>query len=127
MNEAKKDIGGKVSDYIPDSGTKIWIDDIREAPEGFKWFKTVKDFIDYCYKNNGIDDVSLIDTDHDAGEQIEHGGNYINCFKYLDQCGCDNLTIHIHSSNPIGANAIRSLIKKNKERGWKEIKNKAKK
>jgi hypothetical protein len=123
LNEAEKDIGGKVSDYIPETGTKIWIDDIREAPEGFKWFKTVKDFIDYCYKNNGIDDVSLIDTDHDAGEQIEHGGNYINCFKYLDKCGCDNLTIHIHSSNPIGANAIRSLIKKNKERGWKEIKN----
>lgn len=122
LEEAEKDIGGKKSDKVPDNGVKIWIDDIREAPNGFKWIKSVNDFIDYCHEN-GIDNVSLIDTDHDAGDFKKYGGDYIKCFKYLDVCGSENVTIHIHSANPVGANNIRKLITKNKNRGWKEIRN----
>jgi hypothetical protein len=121
-NEADSDIGGKKSDTVPKNGVKIWIDDIRKAPEGFLWIKSVNDFIDYCYKN-GIDDVTLIDTDHDAGDFQKDGGDYIRCFDYLEFCGCENVTIHIHSANPVGANNIRRIISKNKDKGWKEIRN----
>lgn len=123
IDEADKDIGGEKSDEIPDSGIKIWIDDIREAPEGFKWFKSVNDFIDWCHERNDFSDVTLIDTDHDAGDYQSQGGDYIRCFDYLEFCGCKNVTIHIHSANPVGANNIRRIISKNKERGWREIRN----
>ena len=52
IDEAEKDIGGEKSDKIPENGIKIWLDDIREAPEGFKWFKSVNDFIDWCHERN---------------------------------------------------------------------------
>lgn len=119
----EKDIGGEKSDKIPENGIKIWIDDIREAPAGFKWFKSVNEFIDWCHEHGTFDDVSLVDTDHDAGDYQSQGGDYIRCFDYLDFCGCRNVTIHIHSANPVGANNIRRIISRNKERGWKEIRN----
>lgn len=124
LQEAESDIGGEKSDIenIISPGKKIWIDDIREAPEGYIWIKSVNDFIDYCYKN-GIDDIELFDTDHDAGDYQSQGGDYIRCFDYLDYCGCHDITIHIHSANPVGANNIRRIITKNSENGWKEIRN----
>lgn len=123
IQEAEKDIGGEKSDEVPENGIKIWIDDIREAPDGFKWFKSVNDFIDWCHERNDFSDVTLIDTDHDAGDYQSQGGDYVRCFDYLDFCGCDNVTVHIHSANPVGANNIRRIISRNKERGWKEIRN----
>lgn len=122
LAEADADIGGQKSDSIPANGVKIWIDDIREAPAGFKWIKSVNDFIDYCYEN-GIDNVTLIDTDHDAGDYQKFGGDYIRCFDYLEANDCEGITVHIHSANPVGANNIRRIITKNKDRGWKEIRN----
>ena len=124
LKEADKDIGGDVWDKADQvEGTKIWIDDTREAPEGFKWFKTVKDFIDWCYQRQDLSDVALIDTDHDAGDYQEFGGDYIRIFDYLDRCGVKNVTVHIHSANPVGATNIRKIIGRNKENGWKEVRN----
>lgn len=119
----KKDgeIGGKKSDFKTD-GIKIWIDDIREAPVGFKWIKSVNEFIDYCCEY-GIDDVGLFDTDHDAGDYQKDGGDYSRCFDYLEANGCQDIIVHIHSANPVGANNIRRIITKNKDMGWKEIRN----
>lgn len=122
MNEAEPDIGGEKSDTVPQEGVKLWIDDIREAPEGFKWIKSVNEFIDYCCEH-GVGNITLYDTDHDAGDYQKDGGDYVRCFDYLEACGCDNITIHIHSANPVGANNIRRIITKNKEKGWKEIRN----
>ena len=127
LDEAEKDIGGTPSNYIPEEGIKIWIDDIRESPEGFKWFKKVTDFINWVYNRGTLNDVSLIDTDHDAGDFQEFGGDYIKIFEYLDMCQIKNLLIHIHSANPVGATNIRKIISKNKENGWKEIRNKKRK
>ena len=121
--ESDEEIGGKKSDSVPEDGVKVWIDDIREAPEGFKRIKSVAEFIDWCCERGGIDDVTLIDTDHDAGEFQKDGGDYVRCFDYLERCGCGNVTVHIHSANPVGANNIRRIISRNKENGWKEIRN----
>lgn len=65
----------------------------------------------------------MIDTDHDAGEYQKDGGDYIRCFDYLDYCGIPDITVHIHSANPVGANNIRRIISRNSENGWKEIRN----
>lgn len=122
VSEAEHDIGGEKSDTVPKTGVKLWIDDIREAPKGFKWIKSVNEFIDYCFAN-GVGGITLFDTDHDAGDYQKDGGDYIRCFDYLEACGCEDITVHIHSANPVGANNIRRIITKNKDKGWTEIRN----
>lgn len=124
LSEAEQDIGGDKSDIADEvHGIKIWIDDIREAPQGFKWFHTVREFIKYV-DEHGTEEIELIDTDHDAGDYQKFGGDYIRCFDYLDFIGAKNITIHIHSANPVGANNIRRIISRNKEEnGWREVRN----
>lgn len=116
------EIGGNKSNKQPTRGTKIWIDDIRSVPEGYVGIKSVNEFIDYIEKH-GYGGIGLIDTDHDAGDYQEDGGDYVKCFDYLRSIGAKNLTIHIHSANPVGANHIRQIISRCKEDGWKEIRN----
>lgn len=122
------EIGGEKSDRSEEfsSGIKLWIDDVREPPSGFKWFKTAEGAIDWL-ETHGTEGVSLFDTDHDAGEMFPMGGDYVNVFRWLDREGKNGITVHIHSANPKGANAIREIISRNKDRGWKEIRNRRKK
>lgn len=96
---------------------RIWIDDLREAPKGYVWIKTVDDFIRYV-DAYGYENIELIDTDHDAGKFQWAGGDYIKCFDYLEFIGAQNLKIRIHSANLVGADNIRLIIQKN---GWTEI------
>jgi len=124
LGEADSDIGGEKYDKDVEQPTKvkIWIDDIRQAPDGYVWIKTVNDFVDYVEKN-GLKNVGLIDTDHDAGDYYDFGGDYIRCFDYLRMIGAKDLTIHIHSANPVGANNIRQIISRCSDDGWKEVRN----
>lgn len=61
---------------------KLWIDDVRPAPDGYAWAKSVlaaKELIKISeYLHNTIE---LIDIDHDAGTYASQGGDYI---KLLD-------------------------------------------
>lgn len=66
------------------------------------------------------DDNILIDLDHDAGDYVSEGGDYI---KLLDWLEAKNIvdtgySFHIHSMNPVGIQNMRAIIKKN---GWREI------
>ena len=99
---------------------KLWIDDVRPAPEGYLWAKTVNDakwFIMICEEYK-VHDVELIDIDHDAGDFACDGGDYIKLLDWLEETG-RNYPIHIHSMNPVGAANMRAIIKRN---GWKEVK-----
>ena len=67
-----------------------------------------------------IDDNILIDLDHDAGDYVSEGGDYI---KLLDWLEAKNIvdtgySFHIHSMNPVGVQNMRTIIKKNE---WREI------
>ena len=93
---------------------KLWIDDIREAPEGYTWCKSVneaKSFILH-YKN-----VFLIDIDHDAGDYAKYGGDYIKLLDWLEKNNY-HIPIHIHSMNPVGVQNMRAIIERN---GWAEL------
>lgn len=112
---------------------KVWIDDIRPAPEGYDWCKSViefKQYIEYVeyvknmYKDKGVSslyndelEIELIDIDHDAGEYYGYGGDYINILNWLEETG-RNYPIKIHSMNPVGIQNMRRIIQKN---GWKEV------
>lgn len=110
---------------------KIWVDDIRPAPEGYKWFDTVnkvKNFIMFCeesdriMKEKGIflmdTTIELISLDHDAGNYAADGGDYIKILDWLEETG-RNYSIHIHSANSVGVENMRRIIERN---GWEEVK-----
>ena len=97
--------------------TKIWVDDIRPAPDGFIECRSVmaaKQFIEH-YENEMIIDV--ISMDHDAGSYSHMGGDYIKLLDWFEETGRD-YPIHIHSKNPVGVDNMRRIIRRN---GWKEV------
>lgn len=98
---------------------KLWIDDVREAPEGYIWCRSVnetKEFITrYLQWNIRIE---LLDIDHDAGDFASDGGDYIEILNWLEEYMVCCFPIHIHSMNPVGVENMRRIIKRN---GWKEV------
>ena len=104
---------------------KLWIDDVRPAPAGYVWLKTVNDAIRYIeiygdyidFDNNLVDLIEIIDIDHDAGDYACYGGDYIKLLDWLEETG-RNYPIHIHSMNPVGVANMRAIIQKN---GWREV------
>ena len=106
---------------------KLWIDDVRPAPEGYEWIKSVNEAIKVIIDTEEqakiprmIDcnfSITLIDIDHDAGDYAKDGGDYIKFLDWLEETG-RNYLIHIHSMNSVGAENMRAIIKRN---GWREV------
>lgn len=106
---------------------RLWIDDVRPAPEGYVWCKSVNTaiyYITYCeaiykqsYDYNDDYRIELIDIDHDAGDYAYDGGDYIKLLNWLEKTD-RNYPIHIHSMNPVGVANMRAIIKRN---GWVEV------
>lgn len=98
---------------------KIWVDDVRPAPNDYYWCKTVNSVkrllcdahIINCY------DIVVIDLDHDAGDYAKEGGDYIKILDWLEETG-RRYPIHIHSMNPVGVANMRAIIQKN---SWQEV------
>ena len=98
---------------------KIWVDDVRPAPEGYIWLKSVNEVKKYLADPHilGNYEISLIDLDHDAGDYAKDGGDYIRILDYLEMVGY-NGDLRIHSMNAVGVQNMRNIIQKN---GWREI------
>ena len=126
---------------------KLWIDDMRSAPEGYVWCKSVNDAIIYIERNErqqknilkialhhlqtynmalylgGLKlinnrSIDLIDIDLNAGEYASDGGDYIKLLDWLEETG-RNYPIRIHSTKPVGVENMRRIIVRN---GRKEVK-----
>lgn len=113
---------------------KLWVDDVRPAPEGYVWCNSVNDTINtiklrearienilqrYTPSEMRMKDLSIqvIDIDYDAGEYSQYGGDYIKLLDWLEETG-RNYPIRIHSMNPVGVENMRRIIKRN---GWTEV------
>lgn len=104
---------------------KLWIDDLRPAPAGYTWVKTVNDAKWYIESAEDVEEIfpadtpviKLIDIDHDAGDFVSNGGDYIKLLDWLEETG-RNYPIRLHSMNPVGVQNMRVIINKN---GWKEV------
>ena len=105
---------------------KLWVDDVRPAPTGYRWYKTVNDAKESIENNELMHKVSggkpyytieLIDIDHDAGDYASEGGDYIKLLDWLEETG-RNYPIRIHSMNPVGVANMRRIIERN---GWIEV------
>lgn len=97
----------------------MWYVSVNEAIRGIISCDKRKELADrYNQPHNfDVENVELIDIDHDAGEYAKLGGDYIKLLDWLEETG-RNYPIHIHSMNPVGVENMRRIIQRN---GWKEI------
>lgn len=105
---------------------KLWIDDIRQPPEGYVWCKTVneaKTIITCVHRmhdiicTDNLPDIEIIDLDYDAGDFAQYGGDYVKLLDWIERAGF-SYPIHIHSMNPVGIENMRRIIERN---NWKEV------
>ena len=100
---------------------RIWVDDVRPAPEGYVWCKSVNEakdtilMLELYATINEYYKIELIDLDHDAGQYGPP--DYIKILDWLEETG-RNYLIRIHSQNPVGVQNMRRIIEKN---NWIEV------
>lgn len=103
---------------------KLWVDDVRKPPSNdWIWVQSVVQAIPtICmYERNMHDDTIIIDLDHDAGDFVKYGGDYIEILNWLEREGIvdTGYFFHIHSMNPVGVQNMKAIIDHN---GWRLIK-----
>lgn len=97
---------------------KLWVDDVREAPAGYRWVRTVNEARAAIEAAEAAGEpIDLIDTDHDAGDYAGQGGDYIRLLDWLEETG-RACPVRIHSMNPVGVRNMRAIVEKN---GWPYI------
>ncbi len=102
---------------------KLWIDDVRPAPDGYIWARSVNEAkreikdLEFYSSAEGCEwaKITLIDIDHDAGDFGPP--DYIAILDWLEETG-RNYPIRIHSMNVVGVENMRRIIQRN---GWTEV------
>ncbi len=101
---------------------KVWVDDVRLKPINYDIvLYSVNDVVAYLnLMRAGKSDI-LLDLDHDAGNFVSEGGDYIRILDWIEKTGFQfddteaRLMFRIHSANPVGRENMRRVIEKN---GW---------
>ena len=118
---------------------KIWMDDVRPAPNGytrvydvdgaiceiirskketdFLWKQYImgymeRELFEKCF---AIFNIEVISCDNDLGEGVPEGYKLLD---WLEATG-RNIPIRIHSANPVARQRMQAIIQKN---GWTEVK-----
>lgn len=117
---------------------KLWIDDVRPAPDGYIHTYSIEEAIckimryehqiDYAWQQYVIGRMNInvlkryikkftiteISCDNDLGEGNAEGYKLLD---WLEATG-RNYPINIHSANPVARERMRAIIHRN---GWKEV------
>ena len=91
---------------------RLWVDDVRPAPEGWTWAKSVQEALGIISRVRfELIDIEVISLDHDAGDFVQYGGDYIRILDWLEYKGY-NYPIHLHTMNPVGKENMERVIKR---------------
>lgn len=92
---------------------KLWVDDLRPAPEDYQWAKSVNEARELLLaaEKQGLS-IELIDLDHDAGDYAGQGGDYIRLLDWLEETG-RSYPLRIHSFNPVGRENMLRIAARN--------------
>ena len=102
-------------------GVKLWLDDIREVPEGWVWFKTAEEAIE-ALKSGLYTEISF---DHDLGDEfgLDTLGTGYSVAVWIEEMAwlgqINRLRWHIHSANPVGRRNIEFAMR-NADIFWNE-------
>ena len=94
---------------------KIWLDDIREAPDGYFHCRSVNEAVGRivkCEEEHTVTDV--IDCNHDLGDYAGDGGDGIKLIDWLAERET-YYPVALHTMNPVGRENMQREI----ERYWK--------
>ena len=97
---------------------KLWVDDVRPAPDGYTRSRSVENaqLRIQTMEERGTP-FTLIDIDHDAGDFAVYGGDYIKLLDWLEETG-RSYPIRIHSMNVVGRMNMEAICRRN---GWKIV------
>ena len=99
---------------------KLWIDDVRPAPEGYFPCLSVNDakktiqeieLLNNCYPNQFYDSIELIDLDYDSGDYEKDGGPYIKLMDWLVERGT-LYPLAFHSQNCVGMEYMKRMYRR---------------
>ena len=91
--------------------TNLWIDDLRDPPEGWEWAKTSEEAIAVLARHlfgDGSEVIDEISFDHDLG------GDDTTRKVVLWMCEMDYFpgAHYIHSANPVGREWLEGMLDK---------------
>ena len=96
---------------------KLWLDDVRPAPEGYVWIKSVNEAkaeIKHIEGSAYIGEnevIELIDLDYDSGDYEADGGPYIKLMDWLVENN-RMYPLAFHSQNPVGSAAMKRMYRR---------------
>lgn len=89
---------------------RIWLDDLRPAPNGYVWVRSVNETIAMIEKAEAAgEEVELLNLDHDLGDYYLEGGDAIKVLDYLVERQIFYPT-HIHTANLVGRANMERVI-----------------
>ena len=98
---------------------KIWVDDVRKAPDDYIWCRSVNEvkeiILMLLQRNLKLQEaIEVIDLDHDSGEYAVYGGDYIKLLDWLEKFNLGTgIVFRLHSQNPVGRENMEKVIRKN--------------
>lgn len=96
---------------------KIWLDDLRVAPDGYETAKSVNEAIDLiegCEQNG--EEIEVLDLDHDLGDYAYDGGDAIKLLDYLAERETF-YPVEIHTANLVGRENMYRML----DRYWPDL------
>lgn len=90
---------------------KIWVDDIREPPDGWAWCLTSQQAINWLeVANRGVIFIEEMSLDHDLGGD--------DTTRPIVLWMCENnfwpTEVYVHSANPVGVQWLEGMIERYK-------------
>ena len=84
---------------------KIWLDDLRPAPAGFVWCRSVNEAKRLIAEQETSQPIECIDCDHDLGDYADDGGDGIRLLDWLLEL------------NPVGRDTMRRMLQRHWMKG----------
>ena len=88
---------------------KIWLDDVRSAPEGYVLCKSVNEAKKAIESLESSCEIVEINCDHDLGDYAFDGGDGIKLLDWL----VERQTLYpvlLHTMNPVGRENMQRMI-----------------
>ena len=92
---------------------KLWIDDVRPAPEGYVWCHSVNEARSFiaAWELLTNESIELIDLDYDSGDYEKDGGPYIKLMDWLVERGT-LYPLAFHSQNCVGMEYMKRMYRR---------------
>jgi hypothetical protein len=84
---------------------KLWVDDEREAPEGWEWVASIEEA--KAFLGSPFIRVEILSLDHDLGE---NKGTGYDLLKWIHEKSCWPAVVDLHTMNPVGRENMRAFL-----------------